>query len=261
MKISANGISVQYELTGPAGAPVVVLSHSLAATMAMWDAQMAALTGRYQVLRYDLRGHGGSDAPAGAYSFEMLAADVAALLGALEISRCHFVGLSIGGMIGQALGIKRQAEIVSLALCATASRVPPEIHPVWDERMQQVRTQGMASMTKSTLDRWFTAEYCSRQQTEVTRIAAMIASTPVNGYVGCASAIKTLNFAGQLNQIAVPTLLMVGRQDPGTPVLASEVIQREIPGSKLVILENAMHLCNIEQADAFNRALLDFLPA
>ena len=261
MKISANGISVHYELSGPTGAPVVMLSHSLAATMAMWDAQIVALTSRYQVLRYDLRGHGESEGPTGAYSFDMLAADAVALLRALKIPRCHFVGLSIGGMIGQALAIKRTPEIASLTLCATSSRVPPEMHAVWDSRIQQVQSQGMASMKESTLERWFTAAFRAGQAAEVARVGKMISNTPINGFVGCASAIRALDFTAQLKQIALPTRLIVGRQDPGTPVAASEVIQREIPGSTLVVLENAMHICNIEQADAFNRALLEFLPS
>jgi 3-oxoadipate enol-lactonase len=261
MKIQANGISVNYELTGKASAPVVMLSHSLAATMAMWDAQMGALTSRYQVLRYDLRGHGGSEAPSGAYSFDLLAADVVALLKALNIPRCHFVGLSIGGMIGQALGIKHQPEIASLALCATTSRMPAEMQSVWDGRIGQVQQQGMASIATGTLERWFTPAFRAAQPVEISRVGTMISLTPVNGFVGCASAIKTLDFTSQLKQIALPTRLIVGREDPGTTVAASEVIQREIPNSSLVVLEQAMHLCNIEQAEAFNRALLEFLPS
>ncbi len=259
MNIQANGIAVNYELTGPDNAPVVMLCHSLAATLSMWDAQMAALTERYRVLRYDLRGHGASEAPGGDYSFDMLAGDALSLLRALKINRCHFVGLSIGGMIGQALGIRSAAEIASLALCATSSRMPAEMHSVWDTRIQQARTQGMASLTDVTLERWFTAAFRANRTAELARVGAMISNTPVNGFVGCSSAIKTLNFSEQLKRISLPTTLIVGRDDPGTPVAASEVIQREITGSELVVLEHAMHLCNIEQPDAFNRALLAFL--
>ena len=259
MNILANGISVNYELSGPEGAPVVMLCHSLSATLAMWDAQMVALTARYRVLRYDLRGHGGSEAPGGAYSFDMLADDAVALLSTLKIRRCHFVGLSIGGMIGQALGIRAETEIASLSLCATSSHVPAELHAVWDGRMQQARAQGMASLAQPTLERWFTVAFRANRTAELARVEAMISNTPVNGYTGCASAIKLLNLTEQLPRISVPTLLIVGRDDPGTPVAASEVIQREIVGSELVVLDDAMHLCNIEQPEAFNRALLPFL--
>ena len=259
MNIQANGISVHYELSGSEGAPVVMMSHSLAANLSMWAPQVAALSARYRVLHYDLRGHGGSDAPSGAYSFDMLADDALGLLRALNIDRCHFVGLSIGGMIGQALGIRGAPEIASLILCATSSRMPPETHSVWDGRIQQVRTQGMASIASGTLERWFTAPFRADHAAEVADVAAMISATTVDGFAGCASAIKQLDFTAQLKNIKLPTLLIVGRDDPGTPVAASEVIHREIAGSEMVVLENAMHICNIEQPDAFNRALLAFL--
>lgn len=259
MKITANGISINYELVGPDNAPVVMLSHSLAATLSMWDPQMAALTQRYRVLRYDMRGHGKTDAPSGDYSFDMLANDALALLAALKIKRCHFVGLSIGGMIGQALGLRGAAEIASVSLCATTSCVSAEMHPVWNERIQQVRSQGMASIKDGTLERWFTPAFHAKHVAEVATVGAMISDTPVNGFAGCAAAIKSLNFTDQLKRISLPTLLIAGRQDPSTNVAASEAIQREIAGSELVVLEDAMHLCNIEQPEAFNRALVDFL--
>ena len=259
MKIKANGVSIQYELSGKKDAPIVMLSHSLSATMAMWDAQVAALSGQNQMLRYDLRGHGGSEATSGAYSFDMLADDALGLLRALNISRCHFVGLSIGGMIAQTLALRAAPEIASVALCATTSRVPPEMHSVWDDRIATVTKTGMASIQSPTLERWFTAGFRARKPDEVARVGNMIAATPVAGFIGCAGAIKTLNFTDQLKQIKRPTLLIAGRDDPSTPVAASEVIHREIAGSKLVVLEDAMHICNIEQADKFNRALLDFL--
>src|SRR5256885_3703563 len=105
MKITVNGINVNYTLDGPANAPVVTLSHSLATDLSMWDPQMKALTARYRVLRYDTRGHGGTDAPAGAYSLGQLADDAREMLKALGVARTHWVGLSMGGMIGQSLAL------------------------------------------------------------------------------------------------------------------------------------------------------------
>ncbi len=259
MKIHVNGINVHYEYTGRKNAPVVMLCHSLSATLAMWDAQMAALSEGYQVLRYDLRGHGESDAPSGPYDFDMLAGDAVGLLRALNIARCHFVGLSIGGMIGQALALSREQEIASLALCATTSRMPIEMQPVWDERIRGAMENGMASLKTGTLERWFTAGFRARQPSEVARVGRMIEMTPMPGYAGCAQAIKMLNFTDQLLRINLPTLVIVGCDDPGTPVAASQAIQREINGAQLSVLDDAMHICNIEQAEGFNRALLDFL--
>jgi 3-oxoadipate enol-lactonase len=259
MKAQANGIKVNYDLTGPEGAPVVVFSHSLSATLNMWDAQMAALTDRFRVLRYDLRGHGGSEATEGAYSFDMLAQDVVALLRALEISRCHFVGLSIGGMIGQTLGLKREPEIASLTLAATTSRIPAEAQPLWDDRIKTAREKGMAPLAQPTLDRWLSKDFQTREPAETKRVLRMIETTPVAGYIGCGQAIRGLDLTDRINAIALPTLIIAGRDDPSTPPAASEVINKEIKGSKLVVLEKAMHICNIEQAQGFNRVLRDFL--
>lgn len=259
MKIEANGNNINYELSGPDNAPVVMLSHSLAASLTMWEPQMTALTARYCVLRYDLRGHGLSDVPSGPYTFDMLADDALGLLHALNIKRCHFVGLSIGGMIGQALGLRAAPEIASLTLCATSSRMPAEMQSLWDARIAQVRAQGVASIANGTMERWFTPAFHAAHGETIAEVGAMIAGTSAEGFAGCASAIKTLNFTDELKKISVPTLLIVGRDDPGTPVAASEAIQREIVGSEIMVLENAMHICNIEQADLFNRALIDFL--
>ena len=259
MKIAVNGNAVNYELSGPDNATVVMLSHSLAASLAMWEPQMAALTARYRVLRYDLRGHGLSDAPSGPYTFDNLADDALGLLHGLNIKRCHFVGLSIGGMIGQALGLRAAPEIASLTLCATSSRMPAEMQSVWDARIAQTRAQGVGSIANGTMERWFTPPFHTAHAETIAEVGAMIAGTSAEGFAGCASAIKTLNFTDQLKKISLPTLLIVGRDDPGTPVAASEAIQREIKGAELVVLENAMHICNIEQAEAFNKALLGFL--
>ena len=259
MKINANGVNVNYELSGPDNAPVVMLSHSLAASLAMWTPQIAALTARYRVLRYDLRGHGLSDVPSGPYTFDMLADDALGLLRALNIKRCHFVGLSIGGMIGQTLGLRASPEIASLSLCATSSRMPAEMQSVWDARIAQVRAQGVGSIANGTMERWFTPGFHAANPKVIAEVGAMITGTSAEGFAGCANAIKTLNFTDQLKKISLPMLLIVGRDDPGTPVAASEAIQREIKGAELVVLENAMHICNIEQAQGFNKALLGFL--
>jgi 3-oxoadipate enol-lactonase len=257
--IEANGITVHYQLTGPEEAPVVMLCHSLAANFAMWDAQLGALAARYQVLRYDLRGHGATAATSGPYSLELLADDALALMDALGIHACHFIGLSIGGMIGQVLALRKAKPILSLALCATSSRIPPEAQPAWEERIRTAESDGMSALAQATLDRWLSQDFQRREPAETKRIRKMIESTPLAGYVGCAHAIRSLNLTERLKQIDLPTLIIVGKDDPGTPVAASEVIQREIKGSRLLVLDDAMHLCNIEQAEAFDAALREFV--
>jgi 3-oxoadipate enol-lactonase len=259
MRITANGININYVLEGPESAPVVTLSHSLAADLGMWDAQSSALAGTYRVLRYDMRGHGGTDAPAGAYTIDQLAEDALELLSALRIDRTHFVGLSMGGMIGQTLALTHPDLFRSLVLCDTFSRVPAEAVPLWHERIVTAERDGMEATVEPTIARWFSADFIRNQPVECDRVRDMIRNTPVAGYGGCCHAISELNLTGRLSQINAPTLIIVGEDDPGAPVAASEDIHERIAGSRLVVLKSARHLSNIEQADSFNTALTEFL--
>jgi len=259
MRIKANDIHMNYELSGKKGAPVVVLSHSLSSGLVMWDPQMDALNPYFHVLRYDIRGHGGSGAPSGAYTLEQLAKDVVSLLDALDADQVHFVGLSLGGMIGQSLALNDPHRLKSLALCDTAATVPAEAEPLWQERMDQARRKGMEALLHQTLERWFTPSFLKQNSKILTLIQQQLLATPVSGYIGCAEAIRKLNYLDRLSQIKVPTLIIVGEEDPGTPVSVSAAMHERIPNSKLVILPSARHLSNVEQAEAFNTVLLKFL--
>jgi 3-oxoadipate enol-lactonase len=259
MRITANGIGMHYTLNGPASAQVITLSHSLATNLAMWEPQLTALAARYRVLRYDTRGHGQTDAPQGAYSLDMLAEDVRSLLAALGIERTHFIGLSMGGMIGQVLALRHAGMLRSLTLCDTSSRVPPEAKPMWDERIRVAETQGMEPHVEPTIGRWFTPPFAAKNPRIVESVRAMIRQTTPQGYVGCCHAIKALDLTDRLSAVAVPTLIVVGEDDPGTPVAASRAIHERVAGSELVVLKSASHLSNIEQPEAFTKALLDFL--
>lgn len=259
MKITANGIAMNYQLEGLAGGPVVTLSHSLAANLSMWEPQVPALRSRYRVLRYDTRGHGGTDAPPAPYSLEQLAEDARALLQALGIARTHFMGLSMGGFIGQILALKYPAMLQSLVLCDTTSRVPPEARPNWDERIRVAETQGMEPHVEPTIGRWFTGPFREQRADVVNPVRGMIRGTNPRGYIGCCHAIATLDLTDRLSAVRTPTLIIVGEDDPATPVAASRIIQERIKGSELVILKSASHLSNMEQAEAFNRAVTTFL--
>jgi 3-oxoadipate enol-lactonase len=259
MRIKANDIQINYELSGKKGAQVVVLSHSLSSSLLMWNPQMDALNPYFQVLRYDIRGHGSSDAPSGAYTLELLAEDVIKLLDALDIDRVHFVGLSLGGMIGQRLAVNDSGRLKSLTLCDTAAIVPAEAQPLWQERMDKAREEGMKALSDQTMERWFTPSFLKQNFKMLALIREQLLATPVSGYIGCAEAIRRLNYLQRLSKIKMPTLIMVGEEDPGTPVSASEAMQKRISNSKLVILPSARHLSNVEQAQAFNAALLKFL--
>lgn len=259
MKITANGISIHYQLEGPASGPVVTLSHSLATNLSMWDPQIPALASRYRVLRYDTRGHGKTDAPEGAYSLEQLAEDARALLQDMGITRTHFIGLSMGGFIGQILALAYPQMLRSLVLCDTTSRVPAEAKPMWDERIRVAQTQGMEPHVEPTIGRWFTAPFRGQRGDVVTPVRGMIRGTNPRGYIGCCHAIAALNLTDRLSAITVPTLIIVGEDDSATPVAASRTIHERVKGSELVILKSASHLSNMEQSEAFNRAITTFL--
>ncbi|MBN2033638.1 MAG: 3-oxoadipate enol-lactonase [Deltaproteobacteria bacterium] len=259
MKIEANGISIHYMLDGAESAPVVTLSHSLATDLTMWEPQMDALLTSYRVLRYDTRGHGKTSVPRGPYSFDMLAGDVAALLKSLGIEKTLFMGISMGGMIGQALALKSQDLLSGLILCDTMSRIPDEAKSIWDERIDSVQKDGMESQVESTIQRWLRPPYREKNPEVVGKVEAMIRTTKPEGYIGCAQAIRELNLTEQISGITIPTLIIVGEDDPATPVFASQEIKDKIKNSELVILGSAAHLSNIEQSEAFNRAVLNFL--
>lgn len=259
MKVKANGIDVNYTLDGPANAPVVTLSHSLATDLSMWDPQMDALRARYRVLRYDTRGHGGTDAPAAAYTLDQLADDASALLGALGIARTHWCGLSMGGMIGQTLALARPGLFASLSLCDTSSRIPAEARPLWADRIKTAESQGMEPLVEPTLARWLTAPFRERRRDVTDGVAKMIRSTPTQGYAGCCHAISALDLTDRISAISIPTLVIVGEEDQGTPVAASKVMNERIKGSELVIIPAAAHLSNLEKPEEFTAALTRFL--
>jgi len=259
MKIKANDIQINYELSGRDEGPVVMLSHSLASSLVMWNPQLDSLESKFKVLRFDTRGHGDSDAPEGKYTLELLAADAVALMDALAIDAVHFVGLSMGGMIGQNLALDHGNRLKSLTLCDTAAIMPDEAQPIWQQRIAAAREKGLQDQVAETLERWFTPEYLSQNSPRVELIRRQILATPVAGYIGCSEAIRDLDNLKRLSEINLPTLIMVGEEDPGTPVAASEAMQERIEGSELVVLPAARHLSNIEQSGAFNEALMGFL--
>jgi 3-oxoadipate enol-lactonase len=257
MHATANGIRMHYDVEGDG--PWVVLSHSLACSGRMWGEQVAALKARYRVLRFDTRGHGASDAPAGAYTLDQMAEDLHGLLAAAGVEHAHFVGLSMGGMIGMTYALAHPGAFRSLVLCDTTSRIPAEAQPVWAERIATVQQKGMEPLVEPTLKRWFTEPFLAQRGPVIDRVAHMIRSTAPLGYAGCCEAIARLDLTDRLHTIAGPVQVIVGEQDVGTPVAMSRVIHSAIPGSELVILPQASHLSNLEQPAAFNAALLDFL--
>lgn len=259
MKIQVNDISVHYEIDGPETAPVIVCSHCLAGDLTVWNEQVAVLRETYRVLRYDTRGHGGTMAPHGPYTLETLAMDLVGLLDALNISRSHILGISMGGMVAQTLALMKPERILSLILCDTTASMPEEMAPLWEERIQSAAERGMSSLADATVDRWLSADFQKNNPERARQIRDLIVNTPVTGFAGCARAISRLDMTSQLSRIALPTLIMVGEQDPGTPVASARQIHAQLPDARLVVLPKAYHLSNVEASAEFNRQLLAFL--
>ncbi|MBU3724971.1 MAG: 3-oxoadipate enol-lactonase [Burkholderiaceae bacterium] len=256
-KIRVGDIDVTYKLEGPAGRPIVLMSNSLMSDHSMWDPTVPALLKHYQVLRYDTRGHGQTSVTPGPYSIAQLADDAVGLMDALGVAAAHIMGLSMGGMIAQQIGARYPDRALSLLLCDTASEMPPR--SMWEERLAIARKDGIPGLIDSTIKRWFTAPFIERAPQAIGKVRAMILSTPLEGYINCACAVRDMAQTTMLLKIKAPTLIMTGRQDPACTVDQSMVLHRMINTSKMVVIEDAAHLSNIEQPNIFNREICDFL--
>jgi 3-oxoadipate enol-lactonase len=259
MKVSANGIATEYLLEGPAGAPVVTFSHSLAANLHLWDAQAASLSGRYRVLSYDIRGHGGSDVPAPPYTLEQLADDLHGLLQALGITQTHFVGLSMGGLIGMTMALRFPRAVQSLVLADTTACYGPKMTPMWDDRIRVAEAEGIEPLLDRTMEAWFTPPFRAQQPAVIERIRAMLRPTDVRGYVGAIRAIGYVDLREAIGAIRCPTLIIVGEEDRGTDIKMAKTMHERIAGSELAVLPKAAHCSCVEAADAFTRAVGGFL--
>lgn len=250
---------LNYQLDGPPRGETVMLSNSLASDIGMWKYQVHALVeAGYRVLRYDNRGHGKSAAPPGPYSLELLTEDALALMDYLELEKIHFCGLSLGGMVGQMLGAFHGDRLISLALCATGSHISlPDSE--WEERIKAARINGMEALAEGTLDRWFTKTGREHLREDVAKIRKSIISTSVEGYSGCVAAIRAMDLREIISGIFVPTVIIVGAKDQGTPVSASEFIHKRISESSLKVIPDAAHFVNMEQSEMFNDCLITFL--
>ena len=259
MRIPVNGVAINYVLEGRAGAPVVTFAHSLAATLGLWDVQAAALADRYQVLRYDARGHGESDVPPGPYTLDQMTADLVGLLDALAIRTTHVVGLSMGGCTGMTAALAHPARIASLVLADTTSRYAPETAAMWQDRIRTAESAGMEPLIEPTMRIWFTERFRQEQKPAVDRVRDMLRRTDPRGYVAAIRAIADVNLTDAIGSIRCPTLVVVGRDDPGTPVAMAEVMRARIPGAGLVVLPDAAHASCVEAAAPFTDAVAQFL--
>jgi 3-oxoadipate enol-lactonase len=241
---------------GPPDGPVLVLSHSLGSTLAMWLPQVAAFCRHFRVLRYDTRGHGASSVPPGPYRIAQLGTDVLRLLDAFSIERAHFCGLSMGGTTGMWLGANAPERIERLVLCNTTAWLGPPA--AMNARIETVRGQGLAVLADATMERWFTASFRASEPATVQRIRDALVATSPEGYVACCEALRDLDLRDDLTRIRARTLVVAGSDDPSPPPTAALAMAAAISGARCVELP-AAHLSNLGAAAAFDAAVLGFL--
>jgi 3-oxoadipate enol-lactonase len=259
MRINANGISINYQIDGREDAPWLILSNSLMTNLSMWDDQVADLKGSFRILRYDQRGHGGTEITDGKYSFDLLTADVIALMDALSIKRAHFAGISMGGMTALFLAQRHPDRFDRIIPCDCGPASTPVSAQQWKERIELAADKGMEGLVEPTVNRWFPPDFVATKAPVLDKVRAMIRATPVQGFAGCAQALSDYDLRPGLGGIKNPTLLICGTKDAAFPAL--QQIHAAMPGSKLVPLEGAGHISNVEQPQAFSRAILEFVKA
>jgi 3-oxoadipate enol-lactonase len=259
MQATINGIRMIYDVSGAENGPPVVLHHSLAMNLSLWDELAAALAPKYRVIRFDARGHGRTEATKAPYTFELLSDDVVGLLDHLEVPKAHFVGLSMGGMVGQYLGLLYPNRFASLTLASTSSRVPPEGRALWQQRVKDTREKGIESQVQVAIPRWVTEANKVAKPEVLARLTKNLLGTSVDGFCGWGGAIATLDVTDRLKAITLPTQVIVGEEDPGTPPAAARGIHGEIKGSTLIVAPKLSHMLCTEEPAIFNGYITAFL--
>jgi 3-oxoadipate enol-lactonase len=253
--LPVDGAALKVHDDGAIGQPCIVLAHSIMTNANMWAPQLGHLTNLgYRVLRPESRGHGGSRNGRSSLTIDRLAADVVHVLDSLDIARAHFVGLSLGGMVGFALGQQHEARLLRLVICDARADSPPAFAQPWDERIEQAEKQGMASLVQPTLDRWFGDRLAMLDQSTQAQLREDIASTSVDGFVATARALQAFDCTPGLGSMPPDATLIVGDRDGVLPDVMSD-LSRRMPRCQLEMIPGAGHLPNIEQPALFNAAL------
>jgi 3-oxoadipate enol-lactonase len=261
MLLPLQGRRIAYDLVGPDNAPTVCITHSLASDGGSWAEQLPPLLqAGFRVLRIDMRGHGGSDPVSGDYTMRALADDVAAVLQALAIPRVHYIGLSIGGMIGQAFALAYGERLISAMWCDTLPASPSGAAEIWAQRMKAVReASSLAPIADGTVERWLTDAFKAQHPGRWQQIRDTVVGTTPAGYLGCSAAILDFDFVPQLPSVRVPLLVVCGSDDPGTPASENRRLAGLVPGARYEEIAGMKHFPNVEAPDAFNRIMLGWL--
>jgi 3-oxoadipate enol-lactonase len=255
-EVTADGCRLWYDVSGSADAPAVLLSHSLGATADLWAPQIEPLARHFCVIRYDTRGHGRSAAQGDAFTLDRLGRDALAVLDAVGASRAHVCGISIGGMTAMWLAINAPERVKRIVAANTAARIGTT--ELWESRISEARSAGLGGLADGSMARWFTDAYRAAHADTVSRFRRGMTSCAVDGYVGCAAALRDADLRDHVAAIAAPTLIITGSHDPSTPPEAGRWLAQHIENSRLLELPSA-HISNVEQAAAFTRAVVGFL--
>ncbi len=255
-QVTSGDATIAYEVDGNAAATPLLLINSIGSTRDMWAKQMPAFTAAFRVIRYDVRGHGDSSVPAGDYSIEQLGRDALAVLDAAGAAAAHVCGISLGGMTAQWLGLNAEQRVRSLVLANTAARIGSL--EMWAERIELVHKRGMSAVADMAMPRWFSPPFHAREPETVEAFRMMVKNCPAAGYLGCCAALRDADFTNRIAGIALPTLLVASTADAATPPEGLRFIQERIRGSRLVTFDSG-HLSNVECAEGFTAAVLEFL--
>jgi 3-oxoadipate enol-lactonase len=247
---------LDFDLTGPADAPLLVLGGSLGSTRAMWEPQ-APLAAHFRVLRYDHLGHGTSAVPPGPYTLDRLGEQLLLLLEKVGAARVSYAGLSLGGMVGMWLAAHHPDRVERLAVLCTAAFLPPASG--WLDRARLVRAEGTGAVAPTVVGRWLTPAYASAHPDEVQRLRDMIASTPAEGYAGCCEAVAAMDLRPVVGRITAPTLVIAGADDPAAPPALGREIADAIPSARYAEVPDAAHLASHQQAATVNALVLEHL--
>jgi 3-oxoadipate enol-lactonase len=252
------GGQIHYRLDGKQESPVLVLSNSLGTDLSMWEAQVPVFTEHFRVLRYDSYGHGASTFTAGGFKIDRLGQDVVRLLDHLGMAAVSFCGLSVGGLVGQWLGLHAPKRLGKLALCNTAAQIGTA--DSWNSRIEAVNRGGLASISKSILERWFTPPFHEREPGTVDRFRKILEATPSKSYIATCEAIRDADLRGEVSKIRAKTLVITGTQDKATPPESGQYLAGQIDASQYVEFDTA-HLSNVELPQRFSEEVVTFLIA
>lgn len=257
MKAKVNGTTLNYEVEGPEGAPVIMVSHGIATSLEIWTEASGHLRHKYRVVRYDSRGHGGSG-PFGPYSLEILAADAVGLMDALGIKKCHYGGVSLGGMTALGLGLLYPERAASLLVCDARAQTNDDGNNAWQGRIEAVIAKGIEAIVDESIGRWVAKSFYE-DKAKHERLKAIVRGTSVPGYIGSSQALQGLNYGARLGEIRVPTLYLTGEEDKGASPEVMKAMQAKTPGSQFVAIPQAGHLSSFERPQAVAAAIDRFI--